>query len=127
VGEFWQVDGTVSDRIALWQPIDPAGNDFLDTSGRDGDTVWIRSSPNPFGTASRVSFRTPRTGPVRLGIYDIQGRLVRTLVDAELGRGRHESTWRGVDDSGTPLAAGVYFLRLETGVAERSAKIVLLR
>ena len=44
-------------------------------------------------------------------VYDVQGRLVRTLVDGNLAAGRHELRWNGVDDTGRAVPSGVYVVR----------------
>jgi len=87
------------------------------------------ASPNPFppsAPATKVSFNIPKTGAVKLRVYDVTGRLVRTLVDAPLDRGAHEIRWDGRSDLGRPTTSGVYFLRLETEQGSSSRKLVRL-
>jgi hypothetical protein len=71
--------------------------------------------PNPFRHATQITFDLPVAAGVRLAIFDVAGRRVRTLVDRELGPGRHRPEWDGRDDLGRRAARGVYFVRLETG------------
>jgi hypothetical protein len=72
-------------------------------------------SPNPFNASATVRYDLPAPGHVSLSLYDLSGRLVATLVDGEQPAGRH-----AVELDGSGLAAGVYFIRLETRLASKS-------
>ncbi|NIS38102.1 T9SS type A sorting domain-containing protein, partial [Candidatus Saccharibacteria bacterium] len=50
-----------------------------------------------------------------LKIFDIQGRLIRTLVNKTLSAGQHEVSWDGRNDNGVKLSSGVYFYRIQAG------------
>ena len=64
---------------------------------------------------------------MRLAIYDVAGWRVVTLVDAQVESGRRAAAWDGRDETGAPVAAGVYFARLEAGGEVASRKLVLKR
>ena len=83
--------------------------------------------PNPFNPSTRIRFEVPRSIHARLGIFDVQGRLVQWLVDGPVGAGLHEVSWHGRDKSGVALASGVYFYRLEAGQHSASGRMVLLK
>lgn len=68
-----------------------------------------------------------KTGMVRLRIYDVAGRLVRTLADGAHPAGRHEVVWNGTDHAGRRVAAGVYFARLDSGGIHVQRSITVLR
>jgi subtilase family serine protease len=70
--------------------------------------------PNPFTHITSIRFDLPVGGPVRLEIFDVMGRRVRTLLRQEMPAGYHAVQWEGATDGGRALDAGVYFLRLET-------------
>jgi len=72
-------------------------------------------SPNPFGDATRFTFALPRGALAKLEIYDTAGRRVRRLVDGWRAAGNHDVRWRGDDDAGNRVEAGVYFCRFEAG------------
>jgi len=76
--------------------------------GRTGLMTLAQNAPNPFQGAARIAYRLEQDGRVLLRLYDLRGRVVRTLVDGDLPAGDHEAT---VDGNG--LASGVYFFRLE--------------
>ena len=66
-------------------------------------------------------------GDAALGIYDLGGRLVRTLHRGRLAAGEHHFEWNGRDDRDLRAPAGVYFIRLETGGRHVESKLVKLR
>jgi PKD repeat protein len=71
--------------------------------------------PNPFNPEGTLSFTTSRPGPVRALLYDKSGRLVRTLANQRFAAaGYHDIRIDGRSDSGSRLASGVYFYRLDT-------------
>jgi len=94
-----------------------------------GRPVLLGNHPNPFNPATTIEFALPASfrGRVQLSIYDLGGRLVRTLVDGQLAGGRHTVGWRGDDARGRSLASGVYLYRLVTPVGEDSGRMVLVR
>lgn len=90
-------------------------------------TQLLPSRPNPFRSRARLAFRLGQTEQVDLAIYDVSGRLVRSLVSESLTAGEHNSMWEGLDDNGQPVAGGVYYARLRTEEWTRSRPVVLLR
>ncbi len=82
--------------------------------------------PNPFNPSTRISFNLPKSGAVRLTIYNILGEKIEELVDGYLPAGTHAFTWNPNSD-GTPLASGVYMYELVTEEASLSRKMLLLK
>ena len=88
----------------------------------------LESSPNPFDTSTRISFELETSGRATLAIYDVRGRLVRSLVDSDLAARRWTASWDGRDASGRRLATGVYFARLAVnGRVAATGKVVIVR
>jgi len=83
--------------------------------------------PNPFNPKTTLPFSLAAPAQVRLAIYDVAGRLQRTLVDAHLPAGEHWVNWDGRDEAGSELASGVYFSRFEAGATSEVRKLLLLR
>jgi hypothetical protein len=83
--------------------------------------------PNPFNPATTIAYDLPRAGESRLVIYDVNGAQVRQLVDKHEPAGRYAVTWDGRDDSGAPVASGVYFYRFTSGTFMQTRKMVLLK
>ena len=88
--------------------------------------LW-QNAPNPFNPTTTITFDIAHPSPVRLRIYDVAGRLVRVLVDRDLGRAQHDVGWDGRDDGGRPVASGVYFYRIIVGDFVETRKMVLLK
>jgi len=85
-------------------------------------------APNPFRGSTAVVFDVPsHAGPVRLGIYNAAGRLVKTLVEGGVERGRHSVPWDGTDNSGRATSTGVYFVRLDVDGRQMTRKVILVR
>jgi flagellar hook assembly protein FlgD len=78
-------------------------------------------------SATTVSFALGSRDRVRAAIYDVEGRVVRTLHRGLLPAGRHDLVWDGVDDGGKSVSPGIYFINVGTGEGEISTKVILLR
>ena len=87
----------------------------------------LSAHPNPFRPATTLRYTASRDGVVRPTVHDVRGRVVRILANGPVPAGNHEVVWRGRDDRDAPVAAGVYFLRLQTGAEVRSRKIIAVR
>ncbi len=86
------------------------------------------AAPNPFSGTTAIQFDLPRDGHVALRVYDVAGRLVRTLLDEDLrGQFRHEYVWDGRDGRGQQVGSGIYLFRLEAGGQELHRKALLIR
>ncbi len=84
--------------------------------------------PNPFNPVTTIGYDVPTPGGhVELVIYDVSGRRVRALVANHREPGTHTTTWEGQDDGGTPVASGVYFVRMNAGAFTQTRKVVLLK
>jgi N-acetylmuramoyl-L-alanine amidase len=92
--------------------------------------------PNPFsagaavsgeGTTIRYEITAAGRQKVRLQVYDLLGREVRTLVDGWMPPGKHQVVWDGRDSAGLPARSGVYLIRLQVGPATTVRKVTLLR
>jgi hypothetical protein len=85
------------------------------------------ASPNPFRAVTRIAFDLPRPAAVTLDVFDVSGRLVRTLARGTYVAGPHELTWDGTDGGGRTVAAGVYLYRLRTAGFESTSAVVVTR
>jgi len=88
--------------------------------------VYLQANqPNPFSQTTALRFGLPETGAVRLAVFDVSGRSVRTLVNGVLPAAEHVFSWDRRDDSGHAVAAGVYLYRLETERQTITRKLVV--
>lgn len=84
--------------------------------------------PNPFNPRTTIVYELPEQETVRLHVYDVSGRLVRTLLNGEMARrGRNEVIWNGRDDAGRHVASGVYFFRIEACGYRATQRMMLVR
>ena len=86
------------------------------------DFVLEPNYPNPFNSSTRIRYALPQQAPVRLAVYDLQGRLVEVLVERDQPAGRHEVIF----EAGA-LPSGGYFYRLEAGSFRASGRMVLVK
>jgi hypothetical protein len=86
-----------------------------------------RSYPNPFSPKTTFSFELRHAGTVELVVFDVQGRLVRRLIDGLRPAGQTKVDWDGRDDDGDPLAAGTYYFRLRAAGLQYSRPVTLLK
>ncbi|RPJ41486.1 MAG: carbohydrate-binding protein, partial [Candidatus Latescibacterota bacterium] len=85
-------------------------------------------APNPFNPSTTIAYDLPERATVDLVVYDLAGRVVRTLVAGEsIAAGRHEVVWNGRDDAGRDAASGVYFCRLSASGHTETRRITLIR
>jgi subtilisin family serine protease len=84
--------------------------------------------PNPFGGRTSVPYAIPEDGVrVQIRVFDVSGRLVKTLADKIDTVGRHTVEWNGRDESNNAVASGVYFYRMNAGTFTQIRKMTLLK
>jgi len=117
-----------------WYIDDVALTDVVSTEAPEFDGAPVRSTvslsqnrPNPFNPTTTISFVLPERGHVSLAVYDVRGRLVRILADAEYPAGDWGVNWDGTDQEGRAVSSGIYLYRLETGSKALSKKMILTR
>jgi len=108
------------------------------TSNGDATTVTtplptrysVASHPNPFNPRTRVTYTIPAgvdRVPVELRVFDIAGRLVRTLESTERAPGRYVVDWDGKNDAGASTGTGIYLLRISAGEWSEVEKLTLVK
>ena len=92
------------------------------------DYVLHGNYPNPFNPSTTFSFTLPIDKRISIRIYDLSGRVVRTLVNNEsFAAGTHQATWDGRSDGNTPVASGTYLYTLEYGNFRQSKSMLLIK
>ncbi len=111
--------------------LDPCGGDDSSVPGGPGQQAFVnrleQNHPNPFNPRTTISFSLAQAGPTQLVIYDVSGRKVRTLVDGHKDAGPHTLVWDGLDDSGRPVASGVFWSQLAVDGFSSNKKMVVLK
>jgi len=88
----------------------------------------MQNAPNPFNPSTEISFVVSDGGAnVSLRIYDLTGRLVKTLVDGFEPAGTRAVSWHGKNDQGRPVASGVYYYQMTGPAFSEKKKMVLLK
>jgi hypothetical protein len=123
----WPMAGQNIARTATYGELGPWQTDAPDLAAAITAFALEPNAPNPFARQTTVRFASPRAGSVKLRIFDVAGRVVRTLVDGALPAGRHALTWDGRDDEGRETTAGVYFVRLEGDEKTLTQKSIRVR
>lgn len=100
--------------------------DNIDKKTKQEPTL-LQNYPNPFNPETDIQLVLGEETPVILKIYNIHGRLVKTLVEKKLPAGAHKVHWNGRDDYGRQVPTGVYFLRLRAGEMVQTRKMVLIK
>jgi hypothetical protein len=119
----------IDDVVVSTQRIGPRS----DATTAVGDTpvpsgyVLKTNVPNPFNPRTTLRFELPASESIRLGVYDVSGRLVRRLVDGPCEAGEHSVDWDGQDSAGRDLASGVYLAHLDAGGKTLIGRMSLVR
>ncbi len=120
-------------------------NDLVGASTRDGLVTTVESTtlvvaaelpeafsleqnyPNPFNPMTTITYRLPQRSQVKLTIFNVIGRTVRTLVQKELAAGEYSAVWDGRNEAGRSVTGGLYFYRLEADSFQKVAKMLLVK
>jgi hypothetical protein len=87
----------------------------------------MAAQPNPFNPATTVPFELEGRGRVYIQIFDVNGRLTRTLLNEVRSPGKQQVTWDGRNDSGETVSSGVYFIKMRTGRFSAVEKAVFVK
>lgn len=91
------------------------------------DYTLENNYPNPFNGATKIRYHLPKDDFVTLQIFDITGRLVKTLVNTVKPAGLNEVVWDGKDDTGIGLASGMYMYKIQVRVFRSAKKLLFLK
>ncbi|MBD3162648.1 MAG: hypothetical protein GF346_09775, partial [Candidatus Eisenbacteria bacterium] len=105
---------------------------WMEAHGLEGEHYPPPAAPevtvfNPARHEARIICGLPSAGRVRMDLFDVGGRLVRTLLDEYMTRGGHPVHWDGRNEQGARVGSGIYLLRMQQGNVVRIVRIVLLR
>jgi hypothetical protein len=114
-------------RGAYNQTLDAEVEGFESSNGPPAKYGLLQNAPNPFNPLTRIVYLVPRESAVSIRVYDVSGRLVRTLVDdSDTDPGRHVAIWDGRSESGASVSSGVYFCTMRAPDFHKSRKMILL-
>jgi hypothetical protein len=134
-GKIWDGNDDPSLGFVTYSPWSSMMHDTILTSVKDPpirETIpetfgLFQNFPNPFNPTTTISFAFPNKNHVNLSIFNLQGKLVKILINDTLDKGYKQTTWDGTDSQGNPVSSGVYFYRLKAGGRTLTKKMVLLK
>jgi len=120
--------GELIDSFVMTRPI-TAVHDHGDTPFPEPAAVvrLLGTSPNPFVEETAIAFSLAAPSRVAVSVYDLAGRRIATLVDAELAAGEHTALWTGIGGSGRAVPSGIYFYEVSACGVSTRGKLLLLR
>ena len=121
----WLYSGWNIDDVEFWGLV--SSDDLSPVDDLPVFKMSLGNYPNPFNPMTKVAFAIEADGHAMINIYNVQGQLVRRLVDGNMAAGTHQVTWDGRDQSGLQVGSGVYFARLISGGQVAEHKMVLLK
>ena len=119
----WQIGLATADPEPLFvKEDDPAPSHFQ----------ILQNYPNPFNPSTTIRVGVPKSGQMRIKIFDLLGNEVRRLVEEQIAAGWHTYEWNGMNATDTPVSSGVYFYQADflyhnNSVSTRSGKMVFIR
>jgi hypothetical protein len=126
--EHFILEGVASESVVDWGEQEPG----LSAASTIPKVLSLSQNyPNPFNPSTTINFDVPgelgEEKPVKLTIYDIRGRKVRTLVDSEYEPGNHRVIWDGKNERGQRVTSGVYLYTLRSEARTYTKKMVLVK
>lgn len=109
-----------------WRELITSVEDEIQTPRVDGLEL-MQNYPNPFNVATVIGYSLPVVAFVELGIYNLSGQQIRTLLSEIQSGGIYQVDWDARDDFGREVASGLYFFKLEADSFSRTKKLLLLR
>ena len=92
------------------------------------DRYWISGNyPNPFNPETRFEYHLPQAARVQLEIYDVRGRLIRTLVSEGQTEGKYQVEWNALDQTGQSMSSGTYLYRFQAGDLIQTGSMIYIK
>jgi hypothetical protein len=91
------------------------------------ENFYLNNYPNPFNAETILRYKLPESGFIELVILDLNGREIKKLVTGVKSSGENSIAWNGLDESGSNVSAGIYFVKLVQGNFTTTHKILLLK
>ena len=119
--------GIVTYNDIVYTYFQPANviNDF--SRNTISENISLTTYPNPFNISNTINYSVPDESEVNLSIYNINGQLVKTLMNGLISQGNYYTQWNGTDRYGIEVSGGVYFIGLKTNNHSQFIKIILLK
>ncbi len=83
--------------------------------------------PNPFTNKVRILFHLPEQKEIKLNVYDATGRMIKSLINGKMEKGRHLIIWNGEDNQNRGVSSGIYFIKADYANKIYTEKVILLK
>ena len=111
----------------FWDPIVQVDDSEEPEQGGRGSMKLGKAMPNPLGTNTLISFKVVQREDVEISIYNVRGRIIRTLQRGVKAPGEYAIEWDGREENGKDVASGIYFCRYQSGTDVLTMKLVVVR
>ncbi|HEX7077374.1 MAG TPA: T9SS type A sorting domain-containing protein [Candidatus Eisenbacteria bacterium] len=122
-----RTEGIYFDDVGVYSIYTISGVENVDGAPAGTRVSIRRIFPNPFNPSTTIEFSVPKSGPVAVRIFDLQGRRITTLVEDSMAAGVYRVKWNGKTSEGRDLASGIYFAQIEGGGSRQSARLTMLK
>jgi hypothetical protein len=122
-----RTEGIYFDNIGLYFVYTIAGVEPVSNVPVSARTAVQKVFPNPFNPSTTIEFSIPQAGRASVRVFDLQGRMVATLMEGDLGAGVYRAKWNGKADDGGDVSSGVYFARVESVKGRASARLMVVK
>jgi hypothetical protein len=92
-----------------------------------GESLSVRAYPNPFNPETNIEYHLKSNALVAIQVYDVQGKKVRSLGGDYKQAGTYTIKWNGLNESGTQVPSGIYFIRISAGNETLNHRIVMMK
>lgn len=114
-------------RAGFWAWLPEAASGLTVLSAAPPGDYLFQNFPNPFRLSTTIAYMLSKECAVKVSVFDVHGRRVRTLLTESQGPGRYSAVWDGLDESGREVSPGIYFYRLDADNQRTIRKMVLAR
>jgi hypothetical protein len=121
-GKFYVLAGTYGRSIWMRDVSGDDPTEVAESSPTPADFRLYQNYPNPFNPSTTIQFSIPQAGFVTMKVYDLLGKEIKTLVDANLEAGVYSARW-----DASAAAGGVYFYELHVGDFVQARKLIVLK
>jgi hypothetical protein len=83
--------------------------------------------PNPFNMSTTIRFQINTNQHIKISIFDVNGRIVNTILNSKVAAGNYKITWNGKNTTGNEMASGIYFARVSVSNYISTLKLVMIK
>lgn len=87
----------------------------------------LQNYPNPFNPSTTIAYQLPKTSAINVSIFDINGKLVKEILNETQNEGHHEVTWDGANQQNNRVASGIYIYTVKSGDVILSKQMILIK